>query len=87
MASPFMAGSAALYLSAKGKSADVARGARNAFQSTGQRILSSHDEKSSLQTLAQQGTGLIDVYRAIHTNTTVSKVELVLNDTSNFVDV
>lgn len=35
--------------------------------------------------LTQQGAGLIDAYAAIHATTIISKGELILNDTANFV--
>ncbi|TFK67380.1 subtilisin-like protease [Pluteus cervinus] len=87
MATPFIAGSAALLLAAKGKSADVAKNARTLFQSTAQPVPATHEDGALLQTLTQQGAGLIDVYRAIHTTTTtVSPTELLLNDTAHFAN-
>lgn len=84
MAAPYTAGSIALYLADKGKTPAIARGVRDIFQSTSQRILATHDEDAPYQTLTQQGAGLIDVFKAINTNTFVSPTELLLNDTTHF---
>ncbi|KAF8521827.1 subtilisin-like protease [Gautieria morchelliformis] len=85
MATPFMAGSAALLLQVKGTSLSVARGARTRFETTAQAIPSSKNGGDPLQTLTQQGAGLINVFDAIHFETTVSPGELILNDTAHFV--
>jgi len=84
MAAPFVAGSAALLLSVKGKSAAVTSGARNLFQTTAQMVPSSKKDGAPLQTLTQQGAGLINVFDAIYATTIVSPGELILNDTANF---
>ncbi|KAG6919367.1 hypothetical protein DXG01_006916 [Tephrocybe rancida] len=84
MAAPFVAGSAALLLAAKGTSASVGKTARTLFETTAQRVPSSHTDGDPLQTVTQQGAGLIDVYKAIHTTTIVSPGELILNDTAHF---
>jgi len=86
MAAPFVAGSAALVLAVKGKSVAVARGVRSLFETTAQKVPSSHTDGDPLQTLTQQGAGLIDVFSAIHTTTVVSPGELILNDTAHFQD-
>ena len=84
MATPFVAGSAALLLAAKGKSQDVALSARTLFETTSKSVPSSKTDGDPLQTLTQQGAGLIDVYVAIHTTTIASPGELILNDTTYF---
>ncbi|PPQ71285.1 hypothetical protein CVT24_012339 [Panaeolus cyanescens] len=84
MATPFVAGSAALLLQAKGKTAAVARAARDLFETTANRVPSSHTDGAPPQTLSQAGAGLVDVYRALHAETIVSPGELLLNDTANF---
>ncbi|KAF7321903.1 Subtilisin-like protease [Mycena kentingensis (nom. inval.)] len=84
MATPFLAGSSALLLSAKGKSPAVGRTARTLFQSTAFPIPSSKTDGDPLQPVAQQGAGLIQVFDAIFATTILSKGELLLNDTAHF---
>ncbi|KAI0319168.1 pyrolysin [Amylostereum chailletii] len=84
MATPFMAGSAALLLSVQGTSKQVSTSVRDLFQTTAQRVASSHTDADPLQTLTQQGAGLINVYKALHTKTIVSPGQLLLNDTANY---
>ena len=84
VATPFVAGSAALLLSVKGKSKQVANGARTLFQTTAHVVPSSKTDGDPLQTVAQQGAGLINVYNAIHSTTYISKGEMILNDTAHF---
>jgi len=83
MACPFAAGSAALLLAAKGRTTDVAKGARDLFETTA-RWVPSDVSSDLLQTAAQQGAGLINVFDAIHATTIVSPGELILNDTAHF---
>jgi hypothetical protein len=80
-----MAGVAALLFEAKGTSVEVGLNARTLFQTTGQPVGSNHTDEYPLQTLISQGGGLVDAYKAIHTTTTVSPPELLLNDTKYFV--
>lgn len=84
MATPFMAGSSALLLAVKGKSQAVTSSARTLFETTAQLIGSSKTDGDPLQTLTQQGGGLVNAFNAIHTTTIVSPGELLLNDTANF---
>ncbi|KAI0043794.1 pyrolysin [Auriscalpium vulgare] len=84
MATPFVAGSAALLLAARGKDAAVGLAARTIFETTARTITTDLEDKGPLQTVTQQGAGLIDVYTAVHTETLVSPGELVLNDTANY---
>ncbi len=84
VATPFVAGSAALLLSVKGKSKQVANGARTLFQTTAHVVPSSKTDGDPLQTVAQQGAGLINVYNAIRSTTHISQGELILNDTAHF---
>ena len=84
MATPFVAGSAALLLAAKGKSADVATGMMTLLETTAKPLASNHSEDDPLQTLTQQGAGLINVFDAMRTTTSVSPAELVINDTAYF---
>ncbi|KAJ7282918.1 subtilisin-like protease [Mycena rebaudengoi] len=87
MATPFMAGVSALLLSVKGKSPQVARSARTLFQSTSSVIPSSKTDGDPLQTVTQQGAGLIQAFDAIYATTILSRTELILNDTAHFVPV
>lgn len=82
MATPFTAGSAALVLQAKGKGA--AKGLRDLFQTTASPVSSSHSDSDPLQTLSQQGAGLIQVNSAINSKTVVSPGQFTLNDTAHF---
>ncbi|KAK0476849.1 subtilisin-like protease [Armillaria novae-zelandiae] len=84
MATPFVAGCAALLFSAKGTSPEVGLSARSLFESTAKAVSSSHTDGDPYQTVTQQGAGLINVYDAIHFATTLSQGELILNDTAHF---
>ncbi|KAG9048750.1 hypothetical protein FS837_012113 [Tulasnella sp. UAMH 9824] len=83
MATPFLSGSAALLLEAFGKSKSVYLGARTRFQTTASAVPYSHTDSDPLQTLAQQGSGLINAYKAVHATTFVTPGELLLNDTAH----
>ena len=37
-----------------------------------------------LQTVTQQGAGLVDAFRAVHAEVLVSPTELITNDTAHF---
>ncbi|EDR11679.1 pyrolysin [Laccaria bicolor S238N-H82] len=87
MATPFVAGSAALLFSVKGKSASVGKSARTLFETTAKRVPSSHTDGDPLQTVSQQGAGLINVFDAVYATTVVEPGELVLNDTAHFKGV
>ena len=84
MATPFMAGVSALLLGVKGTSPEVGRSARSLFESTAQRVPSSHTDGDPLQTVTQQGAGLVDAFSAIHAKVIVSPTELITNDTAHF---
>ncbi|KAK0462602.1 subtilisin-like protease [Desarmillaria tabescens] len=84
MATPFVAGCAALLLNVKGKDRSIGKTARTLFETTATLVSSSHTDGDPWQTVTQQGAGLINVYNAIHTTTIVSPGELILNDTANF---
>ncbi|KAJ3557998.1 hypothetical protein NP233_g11597 [Leucocoprinus birnbaumii] len=83
MATPFVAGSAALILQTRGRTADVARGVRSLLEATSQRIPSNKTDGDPLQTLTQQGAGLIDVFKAVNAETVLSPTELIVNDTTH----
>ncbi|XP_006457328.1 hypothetical protein AGABI2DRAFT_212668 [Agaricus bisporus var. bisporus H97] len=83
MATPFAAGSAALILQARGKDVELARGVRSLLESTGQKVPSTKIEGDPLQTVTQQGAGLVNVYDAVHAETIVMPTELIVNDTAH----
>jgi len=83
MATPFVAGAAALLLEAKGRKRSTYFGARCMFQSTASAVASSHDDGKPGQTLAQTGAGLINVFNALHYKTLVTPTQLHLNDTAH----
>lgn len=84
MATPFAAGSAALILEAKGKGKAVVANMRTLLETTSSSVPSSYTDGQPLQTLAQQGSGLINVWNAVHYQSSVSPGELLLNDTTHF---
>ncbi|KAF5357287.1 hypothetical protein D9758_005834 [Tetrapyrgos nigripes] len=84
MATPFMAGAAALFLSTKQLSGDVPITVRTVLQTTAQPILSNNTGSDLLQTAAQQGAGLVNVFNAIHYETLLSPGEFLLNDSAHF---
>ncbi|KAG8953405.1 hypothetical protein FRC04_002247 [Tulasnella sp. 424] len=85
MATPFVAGSSALLLEATAKQnkAGASLGARYRFETTGSPVPSSQTDGDPLQTLAQAGAGLVNVYNAVHYTTSVTPGELILNDTAH----
>ncbi|KAG8915767.1 hypothetical protein FRC01_003516 [Tulasnella sp. 417] len=82
MATPFAAGAAALILQKRGKGKDSALAVRGLLESTGKAVPSSKKSGDPLQTLAQAGAGLLDVYEAVHGKTIVTPAQLALNDTA-----
>lgn len=84
MATPFIAGVAALLFGVKGNSEAVGLGARTLFETTAQRIPSSLTDGDPLQTVTQQGAGLINAFKAITTDIIVQPGELITNDTAHF---
>ncbi|KAL0568529.1 hypothetical protein V5O48_013456 [Marasmius crinis-equi] len=84
MATPYLAGCAALFLQARGKTAEVAKQARNFFETTAMLLPEQHKENPMLQTVIQQGAGLVDAYAAAYAETYLSPGELLLNDTEHF---
>ncbi|CAE6439697.1 unnamed protein product [Rhizoctonia solani] len=84
MATPFVAGSAALLLQARGKSLATAKAARSIFQNTATPVKLTKDNDSLIDTASRQGAGLLNVYNAIKATGSLTPSELLLNDTANF---
>ncbi|KAG9102642.1 hypothetical protein FRC06_001557 [Ceratobasidium sp. 370] len=84
MATPFMAGSCALWLQVRGKTSENAKAARAAFENTAKLIPFSTNNDSLLETAAHAGAGLIQVWDAIFNNGSMLPAELLLNDTAYF---
>ncbi|KAK1221838.1 hypothetical protein PQX77_015337 [Marasmius sp. AFHP31] len=84
MSAPYMAGCAALLLQARGRSIEVARQARDLFETTSIPILSDGSANAILQTATVAGAGVVDAYSAVRTETLVYPGELLLNDTQHF---
>lgn len=84
MATPFIAGVSALLFGVKGNSAAVGTTARTLFETTAQRVSSSHTDGDPLQSVAVQGGGLVDAFTALTTDIVVSPGEFLLNDTAHF---
>ncbi|KAF8337455.1 subtilisin-like protease [Cantharellus anzutake] len=84
MAAPMVSGASALLFEKLGTTRSVARRARKLFETTALAIPSDKTGSSPLQTLAQQGAGLINVYNALSYGTTLTPGELLLNDTAHF---
>ncbi|EUC63183.1 minor extracellular protease vpr protein [Rhizoctonia solani AG-3 Rhs1AP] len=80
-AAPFVAGSAALLLQARGKTA--AKSAASMFQNAAVPV-KFNKTSSLLETASHQGAGLIQVYDAIKNAGSMTPSELLLNDTANF---
>ncbi|THH29254.1 hypothetical protein EUX98_g4919 [Antrodiella citrinella] len=84
MATPFIAGVSALLFGVKGNTPSVGIGARTLFETTGQRVSSSHTDGDPLSSVAVQGGGLVDAFSAITTDIVVTPGEFLLNDTAHF---
>ncbi|KAI9363437.1 peptidase S8/S53 domain-containing protein [Zopfochytrium polystomum] len=77
MATPYFAGSVALYLEAKGKSSY--ENVRTAFQNTA--TVTKMYGRDLVGSVALQGSGLLNVYNAVTAKTVVTPSYLALNDT------
>jgi hypothetical protein len=82
--SAFAAGGAALYLAANGNASPAT--VKGAFEFSG-RVLPVSRTDSSLETVAAQGAGELQLFDAINPGTTVFPGELLLNDTAYFASV
>ncbi|KAJ7091118.1 peptidase S8/S53 domain-containing protein [Mycena epipterygia] len=83
MATPFVAGAAALILKSLGTT-PAGEAVMRILQTTAASIAGSHTDGTPLLTVAQQGAGLIQVDRAINMKTLVSPGQIALNDTMHF---
>ncbi|CAE6418377.1 unnamed protein product [Rhizoctonia solani] len=84
MATPFVAGSAALLLETRGKGQDTARAARAIFQNTAIPVKQNISDNSLVETAAHQGAGLLNVYDAVKNTGSLTPAEILLNDTAYF---
>lgn len=86
MATPFTAGVVALYLQAKGK--DISPKVINAgLSATADPTTFNNGVSTSpwLTSVAQQGGGLINAYKFVHSGIAVTEANLAFNDTANHV--
>lgn len=72
MATPFVAGAAALILQKHGKGKANGLGVRGLLESTAHSTPSTRNSTYPLQSLAQAGAGLLNVYKAVHGKTLVT---------------
>ncbi|ORY08179.1 hypothetical protein K493DRAFT_309966 [Basidiobolus meristosporus CBS 931.73] len=80
MASPYTAGSVALYLKSKGKVNPLA--VRSVLQNTANPVRELNFK--GITSAGKQGAGLLNLWDAIHTDTFVSPSKFALNDTVHF---
>lgn len=84
MACPYLSGSAALLMEASGGHANITGDRiRAILQTTASPLKSTHNETSLIETTVKQGSGLVQVWNAVHYTTVVTPGELLLNDTAN----
>ncbi|KAG8937484.1 hypothetical protein FRC00_005016, partial [Tulasnella sp. 408] len=81
MATPLVAGVAALLLEKHGKTKSNALGMRYLLETTAKTVRSSKKSTDPLQTVAKSGAGLLDAFKAMHGQTVVTPGEILLNDT------
>ena len=81
--SAYGSGSAALYLAAKGTNNVSPADVKSAFEMTALRVPVSVND-SSLESVAAQGSGRLQLFDAIHVGVSVSPTELLLNDSVYF---
>ncbi|CAE7233221.1 unnamed protein product [Rhizoctonia solani] len=82
-AAPYVAGSVALLLQARGNSVNMKKVVRAIFQNTASPV-KAHTNSPLLATAAHQGAGLINVYDAVKNTGSLLPAELLLNDTAHF---
>ncbi|CAE6445476.1 unnamed protein product [Rhizoctonia solani] len=83
MASPFVAGAAAILLQTHGKNVTTSQAARSIFQNTAMPVMRTVNT-SLVPTTGQQGAGLLNVYQAVKATGSLLPAEILLNDTGYF---
>ncbi|KAK0552841.1 hypothetical protein OC846_001412 [Tilletia horrida] len=83
MATPFISGSTAMFRSIKGSNAETAQSLRDILSNTANPLGFSINV-TTLETVARQGGGIVDVYRAVNSVSRVSPGRLDLNDSAHF---
>jgi subtilisin family serine protease len=84
MATPAVAGAAALILQARGKNKATALAVRDLLQTTASPVKSDISGTGLYASLAHQGAGLINAYNAARAKTIVTPGQFHLNDTNYF---
>ena len=84
MATPFVAGSYAVYRASHGGKTKPET-LRTLFGSTGTPLKQTRDNSTQFETLVKQGSGLINVFDAMYQDVTYSPRAIELNDTDHFV--
>ncbi|SNX87259.1 related to subtilisin-like serine protease [Melanopsichium pennsylvanicum] len=82
MATPFMSGSIAVFQSARGKMS--AETLNSIFSNTAAPLNNATGDNTLLETVAKQGTGLVDINKALYQQITLSPSTIELNDTTHF---
>lgn len=82
MATPFMSGSVAVFKSARGKTSP--EDLNSIFSNTASPLKNDTGDAQFYETVAKQGTGLVDVNKALYQQITLSPSVIELNDTTHF---
>ncbi|SPO23644.1 related to subtilisin-like serine protease [Ustilago trichophora] len=82
MATPFMSGSIAVFQSARGKMSPETL--NSIFANTANPLKNATGDNSLLETVAKQGTGLVDINKALYQQIVLSPSVIELNDTKFF---
>ncbi|KAK8864273.1 hypothetical protein IAR55_001519 [Kwoniella newhampshirensis] len=83
---PFAAGSAALYMAAKGVNNVSPKDVLAALETTAEPLAVSVSD-TTLESVAAQGAGRLNIAEAINSNVAISPSEILLNDTAYFASV
>lgn len=82
MATPFMSGSIAVFQSARGKTSP--EDLNSIFANTATPIKNATGDATLYESVAHQGTGLVDVNKALYQQIVLSPTAIELNDTKHF---